>query len=182
MCMKKLFDEIPVIESERLVLKRLADKDIPALLRLTGNERVYRYLPTFLYEKQYGDMRDMIRGLYGECFACKDSLILGIYLKDEGELCGLGEYYGFRDSLHKTCLGYRLREEYWGRGIATEAVGAMTGYAFSQTDTEIITASTMIENTASARVLEKNGFIRTARAVPEDWGFDEPVAADKWFR
>ncbi len=73
-------------------------------------------------------------------------------------------------------------QDCWGQGIASQTVALMTDYLFSQTDTEIITASTMIENHASARVLEKNGFIRTARAVPEDWGYSEPTVADNWFR
>lgn len=57
----------------------------------------------------------------------------------------------------------------------------MVGYLYEQTDIRLITASTMVENVASARVLEKNGFVRTARNVREDWGFDSPVIADKWF-
>ena len=40
----------------------------------------------------------------------------------------------------------------------------------------------MVENRASARVLEKNGFIRTTAGFPEDWGYAEPTIADKWFR
>ena len=47
---------------------------------------------------------------------------------------------------------------------------------------EIITASTMVENRASARVLEKNGFTLVARAVDEDWGYPAPAPADKWIR
>lgn len=47
---------------------------------------------------------------------------------------------------------------------------------------EIITASTMLENRASAHVLEKNGFTLVNHAVPEDWGFAEPTSADKWIR
>jgi ribosomal-protein-alanine N-acetyltransferase len=58
----------------------------------------------------------------------------------------------------------------------------MVDYLFAKTDIEIITASTMVENRASARVLEKNGFTRTSRGVPEDWGYAEPTLADKWFR
>ena len=78
-------------------------------------------------------------------------------------------------------MGYRLRERFWGRGLATEAVRCMVGYLYGKTDIEIITASTMVENEASARVLEKADFIRTARGVEEDWGFDEPAIVDKWF-
>jgi ribosomal-protein-alanine N-acetyltransferase len=47
---------------------------------------------------------------------------------------------------------------------------------------EIITASTMIENTASAHVLQKNGFIQVNHAVDEDWGYPTPTKADKWIR
>jgi ribosomal-protein-alanine N-acetyltransferase len=75
-----------------------------------------------------------------------------------------------------------LRERYWGRGIATRAVKLLVEYLYTQTDIEIITASTMVENLASERVLEKNDFLVTAKAVPEDWGYPEPTIADKWFR
>jgi hypothetical protein len=47
---------------------------------------------------------------------------------------------------------------------------------------EIITASTMVENHASAHVLENKGFTLVNRAVDEDWGFPQPTPADKWIR
>ena len=181
--MKKLFDEIPYMDNGRIVLKKLEETDSEALLELIRSKPVYRYLPTFLYEQQFGeDMHEMIRKLYTDCFARKESLIMGIYLKDGMKFCGLAEYYGYKDPIHKTCLGYRLMESCWGQGIASETVAMMIDYCFSQTDIEIITASTMVENRASARVLEKNGFIMTSSAVPEDWGYSEPTIADKWFR
>ena len=181
--MKKLFDEIPYMDNGRIILKKLEDTDSEALLELIRSKPVYRYLPTFLFEQQFGDdMHRMIRELYSDCFARKESLIMGVYLKEGMRFCGLAEYYGYKDEIHKTCLGYRLMESCWGQGIASEAVAMMVDYCYSQTDIEIITASTMIENRASARVLEKNGFIMTAAAVPEDWGYSEPTIADKWFR
>ena len=176
--MKKLFDEIPYMDHDRLVLKKLEETDSEALLELIRSDNVYRYLPSFLFERQFGDdMHEMIRELYFECFEQKESLILGVYLKDGMRFCGLAEYYGYKDAIHKTCLGYRLMESCWGQGIASETVAMMINYCFSQTDIEIITASTMIESRASARVLEKNGFIMTAHAVPEDWGYREPTPA-----
>ena len=53
--MNKLFDEIPRIENDRILLRRLAKDDIPCLNQMTSDEKVYRYLPTFLFEKQYDD-------------------------------------------------------------------------------------------------------------------------------
>ena len=179
--MTKLFDEIPRLEDERIVLRRLEYADADGLYKLARSEIVYRYLPTFLFEQKYDDVRVVIDRLYAECFRAKESLILGVFLKDGGAFCGLGEFYGFKDALHKTCVGYRLLEDFWGRGIATRAVALMVDYLFGRTDIEIVTASTMIENRASARVLEKNGFTRTATGVPEDWGYPEPTVADKWF-
>lgn len=79
-------------------------------------------------------------------------------------------------------VGYRLMEEYWGQGIATEAMGLMTDYLFNNTGIEIITASVLPENRASAKVLEKNGFRLIERNVSEDWGFDDPLPTDKWIK
>ncbi len=189
----KLFDEIPYLSDERIELKRLVISDALKLKELTDNENVYRYLPTFLFEKQFDDPGEAIEKLYEELFRNRESLILGIFLREgeggggsdtdnRGTFCGLAEYYGFKDELHKTCLGYRLSESFWGRGIASGTVKLMIDYLYFRTDTEIITASTMVENKASERVLTKNGFIMTSRAVEEDWGYEKPTITDKWFR
>ncbi len=180
--MIKLFDELPTLENRRLVLHRLYDADAEDLRAFAHDRIVYRYLPTFLFEQKYEDPRLAIQKLYAECFQAKESLILGIFLKEPKAFCGLAEFYGFKDALHKTCVGYRLAEKYWGQGIATETVKPMVDYLYAQTDIEIITASTMVENRASARVLEKNGFLMSAAAVPEDWGYEKPTITDKWFR
>lgn len=179
----KLFSEVPRVEGERVVLDRVADTnaDADALRDLIDNPRVQRFLPTYLFEKQRDDARETIRLLYGDLFTSKESLILAIREKETGELAGLAEFYGLRDSLHKVSMGYRLRERWWGCGLATETARLMVGYLYGETDIEIITASTMIENAASAHVLEKAGFIRTARNVEEDWGFPAPTLVDKWF-
>ncbi len=176
--MKKLFSEIPFIEGERVVLRAITQDDADSLRELTENETVYRYLPTFLFEKKYDSMEYVIDHLYDECF--RESIILGIYMKEA--FCGIAEMYGFRDEIHKISVGYRLLERYWGQGIASEALKMMINYLYDETDIEIITASTMIENRASAKVLEKNGFDLVVHAVPEDWGYEEPVTADKWIR
>lgn len=178
---KSLFSEIPRIEGERIVLDRVVATDADALRDLICNARVQRYEPTYLFEKQFDDAVDAIANMYGDLFTNKESLILAIRVKETGELAGLAEFYGLRDLLHKISVGYRLRECWWGHGLATEAARLMVAYLYGKTDIEVITASTMIENKASAHVLEKAQFIHTAHAVGEDWGFPEPVIVDKWF-
>ena len=177
----KLFASIPRLEGNRIVLDRVVDSDANALRDLITNPHVQRYIPTYLFERQRDDVHATIQMLYEDLFESKESLILAIRAKDTGELAGLAEFYGLRDELHKVSVGYRLRECFWGRGFATEAASLMVDYLYGKTDIEIITASVMVQNPASARVLEKCGFIRTARSVEEDWGFDEPVIVDKFF-
>ncbi|MBQ6438919.1 MAG: GNAT family N-acetyltransferase [Mogibacterium sp.] len=178
--MKKLFSEIPYIEGDSIVLHGITRDDADSLRELTESGAVYRFLPTFLFEKKYDSIEYVIDHLYDECF--RESIILGIYLKDNGNFCGIAEMYGFRDEIHKISVGYRLLERSWGQGVASKALSMMIDYLYNETDIEIITASTMIENRASARVLEKNGFDLVVHAVPEDWGYEEPTITDKWIR
>ena len=55
-------------------------------------------------------------------------------------------------------IGYWLGEEFWGRGIATEALIAVTDYAFANHDLCRVYAHVFDWNRASARVLEKAGY------------------------
>ena len=161
-----------------LCLRPLALSDAGDLKRLTEQKAVYRYLPTFLFEKQYSKAEDVILRLYKE--GLNDSLILGVY--GSGHFCGLAEVYSYRAPIHKASVGYRLLQEEWGKGIATKALSIMVHELIAGRGIEIITASTMPENHASAHVLMKNGFTLVCHAAEEDWGFPEPTPADKWIR
>jgi RimJ/RimL family protein N-acetyltransferase len=70
---------------------------------------------------------------------------IGVVLKDDV----------FRRSAE---IGYWLGEEFWGRGIVSEAVRAMTDYAFANWDLCRIQAGVFEWNPASMRVLEKAGY------------------------
>lgn len=56
-------------------------------------------------------------------------------------------------------LGYGFDAPYRNRGLATEAVNAMTAWAFGQPAVRTVIAETNYTNTASARVLQKAGFL-----------------------
>jgi [ribosomal protein S5]-alanine N-acetyltransferase len=55
-------------------------------------------------------------------------------------------------------LGYWLAEPFWGNGIMTKAVRALSEYAFDELGLHRIFAKPYTTNAASARVLEKSGF------------------------
>ncbi len=67
------------------------------------------------------------------------------------------------DVYRKTAeVGYWIAEPCWGRGIATEAVRLLKHYAFTTFEIERLQAEVFEHNTASMRVLQKNGFIQEA--------------------
>ena len=57
-------------------------------------------------------------------------------------------------------MGYWLSEEFWGRGIATRVVTAMSDWAFDHYNLTRVFATAFAHNAASIRVLEKAGFAR----------------------
>ncbi len=59
-------------------------------------------------------------------------------------------------------VGYWLGEDYWNRGIVSEAVGVLVDYVFRETQIIRLFASVYEYNSASMRVLEKVGFTRQA--------------------
>ena len=73
----------------------------------------------------------------------------------------IGSIAAFRQTnIHnKTAeLGYYIAEEYWGKGIMTEAVKQLCDHVFTHTDIIRIYAEPFARNIASCRVLEKSGF------------------------
>ena len=68
-------------------------------------------------------------------------------------------------------IGYWLGEDYWGRGLATESVKVVTEYAFAHHEICRIYAHVFEWNLASARVLEKAGYLlegRLKKSVTKD--------------
>ena len=65
-----------------------------------------------------------------------------------------------QENIHRQTaeLGYYIAEEYWGKGIMTEAVKQICKYVFDKSDIVRIYAEPFAHNMASCRVLEKAGF------------------------
>jgi RimJ/RimL family protein N-acetyltransferase len=96
-------------------------------------------------------------------------------------LVGWGGFKGSpRDGVVE--LGYAVAPGWEGRGVATAAVRELLGEAWSEPDVRTVVAHTLAERGASARVLEKAGFVHEAE-VPDDavgraWRFriDRPLS------
>ena len=65
-----------------------------------------------------------------------------------------------KDNVHRLTaeMGYYITEEYWNKGIMTEAVKLASQFIFNNTDIVRISAEPFAHNDASCRVLEKAGF------------------------
>lgn len=76
-----------------------------------------------------------------------------------GKVVGsIGAFRGVNIHYRTAELGYYIAQTYWGRGIATKAVGQICRYVFENSDVIRIYAEPFSWNKASCRVLEKNGF------------------------
>lgn len=73
---------------------------------------------------------------------------------------GIGYELGSYEMRLTASMGYWLAEPFWGRGIATAALSALTEYAFQTHALRRISSVVMAPNAASARVLEKAGYVR----------------------
>lgn len=80
------------------------------------------------------------------------------------------------DETRSAMLDYAIGREWWGRGIATEAVRAATAWAVEAFNLARLWASTDVRHLRSQRVLEKLGMQREAIRVRDHIGRDrEPI-------
>lgn len=102
-----------------------------------------------------GDAERFIR----DCIAQGEERQLARAIIIEGKAVGSVGVFVKDDVYEKSAeLGYWLAEEYWGRGVMTEAVGRICREAFARFDILRIFAEPFESNLGSRRVLEKAGF------------------------
>ena len=177
----ELFEEMPHLQSDRIVLREMVEADAEALASLTADPTVYRFLPTYLYEQQHADKRAVIANMRRECFDTHESILLAVCERPALDaMLGIAEIYHYRPAERICSIGNRLGETAWGRGIATEVTSLLKRYLVEEAGIQTITAHVMVENGASARVLEKNGFRNCGMELWEDWGFGDPVEVERF--
>ena len=177
----KLFEEMPYLEDDCIILKEMTQTDAPALEKIASSRAVYTYLPTFLYEQKYQDKKLAIDRIKQECFLTKESILLGIFLKeDPTQMIGIAEIYAYDEQKNKASIGARLHEDYWYKGIAARVVTLLKDYLDKEIGIRTITTHIMSHNHASERVVEKLGFEKKFPGLWDDWGKEGPVLTDKY--
>lgn len=146
----------PIIRTQDFILRLPTIKDAPDIVKNINNQKISRYMShlPFPYHK-----KDALEFIKKNNRIAKDKQNFGYSLAIEkaGEVIGM---IGLRKIVlgHKASLGYWLGEKYWGRGLMTKAVAALLRFAFQELKLRRVYAQVFIENQASRRVLEKNGF------------------------
>lgn len=170
-CLEKIFTGQTILETKRLILRELTDKDYEALcLILQDEETMYAYEGAFddaeardWLKRQMARYRQWGFGLWA------------VVLKENGELigqCGLTmQPWKEREVLE---VGYLFQRAYWHQGYATEAAAACKKYAFEVLKAQEVCSIIRDINQASQRVARRNGMIPADTCIRHYKGVDMP--------
>ena len=137
------------INTERLNLKKIENKDLHVLVNQLNNWNVVKWLVNVPYPYTFNDAEKWLEK------SSKEELALNIYLKSI--LIG-GITIDKRTTNNSPVLGYWIGEEYWGNGYALEACNSLISYFFSNHSGNILYASHMLTNEKSKKILLNLGF------------------------
>jgi RimJ/RimL family protein N-acetyltransferase len=140
---------IPVLETERLVLRAPDRKDVKAITRLAGDRRIAVNTARLPHPYGIGDAEQFIAAANGRDGEATFLIAL------DGEPIGVCNVELRADGPE---IGYWLGAAHWGQGYATEAARAVIDHAFTELGHEALQAGARVSNPASRRVLEKCGF------------------------
>lgn len=154
------FRSLPVLETERLRLHPLAPADTPALLRLRSHPEVMRYMD-----------REPLQNL-SEASAWVEAALVAMQngtginwrmeIKNGEPFIGTVAIWRIIPEHFRGEIGYTMFAEHWGKGYMTEALSALTGYAFQTLRLHSLEANINPNNAASERLLLRLGFEKEA--------------------
>lgn len=140
-----------------MYFRQFKDTDAPLLFDLDSDPEVMRFItkgkPTPL-EKIQNVIIPKFLNYYHQS---PSQGFWAAHLRENNDFIG---WFHLRPStlpVPETELGYRLKRNAWGRGLATEGACALLKKAFREWSYEKVCAHTMADNLASRRVMEKAG-------------------------
>lgn len=146
----------PVLETERLILRPLEARDVPAVQRIFPQWEVVRWLHG---EVPWPYPEDGAATNYAQCVeqrARGDKMFWAITLKGSDDLRGRIDLWPGND-LVRDMRGFWLDPELHGQGLMMEAAEAVTGYAFEVLGWPHLWLTNAQANHGSHRIKEKQG-------------------------
>lgn len=142
----------PILHTDRLILRPLNIKDVPALRRWMPDPEMYLY-----WGKKLGKTDRNPALLFEKTETTGKSFHLGI-IEKQSELA-VGEIWIYQIEGNRMAkAAIRIGKSWWNRGYATEAMKAMIDFCFQKTELCRIWTDVDKRNHASVRMLEKCGF------------------------
>jgi RimJ/RimL family protein N-acetyltransferase len=145
------------LRTSRLVLRPPESGDAARICLLAGDYDVARMTATIPHP--YGEQQ--AAAWIESVQAGEEGVVLAVLRA--ATLIGCAGYRAFGQDHAE--LGYWIGKPYWGMGYATEAVGALIAHAFEAERFVFLAAGHFTDNPASARVIEKLGFVSVGGEV-----------------
>ena len=145
-----------VLETERLLLRRMSPEDAPFVLQLVNDPAWLR----FIGDKGVHDLEDARKYVRSGPMDMYGRLGFGMYLVERRSdrvaigFCGLVK----RDTLDQPDVGFALLPEFRRQGYAREAASAVVDHAWRTLGLDRLFAIASPDNAASIRLLGKLGF------------------------
>ena len=158
-----------LFETERLIVRKFKAEDAQPLYENHMDEEVGKWFPNECYADPE-EARDAIR-FYADCVDHgKLPFVLGVELKETGELIGDAGISEVDGRPGETEIGYCIGKKYRGKGYATELLRPVSDYVVSRFGISVIWGRVVYGNKASVKVLEKNGyqFVRKESGAEDD--------------
>ena len=163
------FNPFPILETERLRLRRVEPKDVKEVFALRSDKEVMRYIAKPLM-KTLSDAEAHIK-MIEEGIQKHEYINWAITLKGEDTLIGILGFYRMAKEHYRTEVGYMLDGKFHKQGIMQEAIKVVLAYGFNEMKAHSITAVIDPRNTASENILLKNNFVKEAH-FKEDYFFN----------
>jgi len=150
-----MFKKMPVIETNRLILREIDYRDVDDMFE-------YASLPFVGPSAGWPPHTSKIETkLVIQSFIDKvrrnQPGVFAVVLKEENKMIGTVELRSYYPN-HKAELGYTISPYYWGQGFATEASKAVIKWGFEDLNLKRIECLSFVDNYQSLRVCEKLGF------------------------
>lgn len=151
----KVFNNFPILETPRLILRKLSLEDAEDIFEYAQDPEVTRYLSW----DPHKSIEDSIRFIEFmlEKYKIEGYGDWGIEYKEKGKLIGTCGYTWWDRKNSKAEIGYVLSRKYWNMGLMTEAVKEIIKFGFEKMFLNRIQARCIVENFASERVMQKVG-------------------------
>jgi [ribosomal protein S5]-alanine N-acetyltransferase len=155
------------LESDRLLLRQITPDDVNEIFALRSNADIMKYIPRPLVTNNEEALEHI--KMIQDKIEKNEGINWAITIKGNPKLIGIIGHYRMRWEHFRSEIGYMLLPEYYGQGITTEAIKLMVDFGFYQMNMHSLEGVLDPANTASARVLEKNGFVKEAHFIENEF-------------